>query len=1029
MEKVLDDIVSDFRMLQEEHRKHGDVPFEFFNLLRGSKRSKPSATASSTQAASSAPEISPVSTNPPVPTAHSLLAAVGCENQDGPDEFWQSNKKLFAKKIRLGLQNGINMNITWAHSEMDPPLPKMGPPYGCCINIPPLPPGPLWFFRNTPLHQALAHKDFETAELILQAGANPDIYNFHGLTPLHQALLEDRRDEIFFLLSHGADANAPTIHDKLRLSNAIRADGSEGVLPIHRAIWAGNLSMMRLLLENGADCSWLSSDGWNLLDLALLAGNSRVMALLISYGLQLSPSPATTSSFSNERNSSKKLLAVLTSKLLVPPAELHPVYCHIMSQVDYPHNDRSAPSAMILQAAESMIERFLDNIHGMAASKSWEGRGNLCNRCYKFQSLLRHYSIKDNYSPRFDFQVHENWQQLEASASNGCPLCNLMADTLDHARTQMGPGKGEPSSAGTKDVRIETETQETSNAVLLHVSDNIEVQCGQLYERFRVSEQDEDIISNIEVTHDEELLGTGSEQAFFTARAWLGNCRFSPQHSACQQYPKDLQTPEKEYPLRLVRVGDGLDHIVLIEGVTDSMPYTALSYCRESSDIAAQTTQANLETHMKEIPFEKLPTLFQEAILATRGLGIEYIWIEALCIIQDDRRDWGYHVQRIPEIFSHAELTISSLVANSTSDRLFCPRSTRSLSIVPTEVWGCKKDREYFKAGVNRCYTLSRRWLVKRSVVREGPIHSQVWAFQEHLFSRRILHFGDGMLHWECPCRHTTEADPTPTSSLSTNEWQEARNRLLQGGSSGLSTFWIKQVERYSKLTLSKPSERLPAFLGFSRYMEKQLQSTCLGGIMTGENLLQNLCWKVKPSDIERVVFPTWTWVSQPTDVSFCFAPRSETHEGIIPLAALVSTDAKVDENSLQVSGSLTLKGSLYPSSLLRDFSINGGKGLLSLHPFWDRKSYESREDYYAFDLLGYRCEKYQAWSGYHLNKSQPAKMLLMMEPADETLTRFRRLGLGLLAWNGSYPSYRSTPVGPMWIDDETRFEHTITLV
>ncbi|UPK98639.1 hypothetical protein LCI18_009574 [Fusarium solani-melongenae] len=1008
-------------MLQEEHRKHGDVPFEFFNLSQGSKRSKPSAIASSAQEASSR--------NPLVPTANRLLAAVGCDYQDGPDEFWQSNKKLFARKIRLGLQNGINMNITWAQSEIDPPWPKMGPPYGCCINIPPLPPGPLWFFRNTPLHQALAHKDFETAELILQAGANPDIYNFHGLTPLHQALLEDRHDEILFLLSHGADANAPTIHDKLRLSNEIRADSSEGVLPIHRAIWAGNLSMMRLLLENGADYSWISSDGWNLLDLALLAGNSRVMAFLMSHGLQLSPSPAATSSLPDERNSSKKLLAVSTSRLLVPPAELYPVYCHIMSQVDYPHNDSSAPSAMILQAAESMIEIFLAPLHRMAASKSQESRENLCNRCSKFQSLLRHHSAKDSQSPRFDFQVHENWQQLEASASNGCPLCNLIADTLGHARTHMGPGKGEPSSSGASEVQIETEIEETSKAILLHVSDDIEVQCGQLYERFRVSEQDEDIISNIKVTHDEELLGTGSEQAFFTARAWLHNCRLSPQHSVCQQYPKVLQTAEKEYPLRLVRVGDGLDHIVLIEDVTDSMSYTALSYYRESSEIATQTTQANLETHMKGIPLEKLPTLFQEAILATRGLGIEFIWIETLCIIQDDRRDWGYHVQRIPEIFSHAELTISSLVANSTSDRLFCPRPTRSLSIVPTEVWRCKKDRGNFEAGVNRCYTLSRRWLVEQSVARKGPIHSEVWAFQEHLFSRRILHFGDGMLHWECPCRHTTEADPTPISSLSTTEWQEARNRLLQGGSSGLATFWMKQIERYSKLTISNPSERLPAFLGFSRYMEKQLQSTCLGGIMMGENLLQNLCWNVKLPGVEEVVLPTWTWVSQPTEVSFRFAPKQETHEGIIPLATLVSTDAKVDESTIQVPGSLTLKGSLYPSRLLRDFSIKADKRPLSLFPFWDRKNYESREDYYAFDLLGYSCEKNQAWISYHLNRSQPAKMLLMLEPADETLTRFRRLGLGLLAWNEYYPSHGSVPIRPMWIDDETRFEDTITLV
>ncbi|EEU47953.1 uncharacterized protein NECHADRAFT_75052 [Fusarium vanettenii 77-13-4] len=196
-----------------------------------------------------------------------------------------------------------------------------------------------------------------------------------------------------------------------------------------------------------------------------------------------------------------------------------------------------------------------------------------------------------------------------------------------------------------------------------------------------------------------------------------------------------------------------------------------------------------------------------------------------------------------------------------------------------------------------------------------------------------------------------------------------------------------------------------------------------------GENLLQNLCWKTEPSDTQEVVLPTWTWVSQPTDVSFCFAPKPETHEGIIPLAVLVSTDAKVNESTLQASGSLTLRGSLYASRLLKDFSIKVDKRPLSLNPFWDRKAYESREDYYVFDLLGYSCEKNQAWNTYGVKKSHPAKMLLMLEPADETLTRFRRLGLGFLGWKDTYPPYGYAPVKPIWIDDETQFEHTITLV
>lgn len=134
----------------------------------------------------------------------------------------------------------------------------------------------------------------------------------------------------------------------------------------------------------------------------------------------------------------------------------------------------------------------------------------------------------------------------------------------------------------------------------------------------------------------------------------------------------DVGTQEREPRLCL---GDGL-----------VMPYCALSYCWGTTKGTLTTTTTNLKKHLNSIPLDSFPKTLREAILAARGLGFQYLWIDAICIVQDDREDWAREAAKMQSVYAGATLTISSTVSKISVDGLFRSRCRRRSSPVPLQV-------------------------------------------------------------------------------------------------------------------------------------------------------------------------------------------------------------------------------------------------------------------------------------------------------------------------------------------------------
>lgn len=164
---------------------------------------------------------------------------------------------------------------------------------------------------------------------------------------------------------------------------------------------------------------------------------------------------------------------------------------------------------------------------------------------------------------------------------------------------------------------------------------------------------------------------------FALLRSWLSWCNNC--HDCNEHNPKSITA----MPTRLLYVGDLiLDSLRLhCPKKNDRIRYIALSHCwgELSDDHKRQfcTTDDNINARLKEFSFSKLPKTFQDAVQVTRQLGIDYLWIDSLCIIQWNKEDWQRESRRMEDVFASAYCTIAAATAVN-SNAGFLSREARS---------------------------------------------------------------------------------------------------------------------------------------------------------------------------------------------------------------------------------------------------------------------------------------------------------------------------------------------------------------
>lgn len=112
--------------------------------------------------------------------------------------------------------------------------------------------------------------------------------------------------------------------------------------------------------------------------------------------------------------------------------------------------------------------------------------------------------------------------------------------------------------------------------------------------------------------------------------------------------------------------------------------YAALSHCWGSHE-TAKTTSKDIDSRLRNIPFESLPKTSQDAINLCREFKIRYIWIDSLCIIQDNEAAWRHEANGMTMVYGNAFLVLVASASSGDEISMFPRRQDRYCHTIDLE--------------------------------------------------------------------------------------------------------------------------------------------------------------------------------------------------------------------------------------------------------------------------------------------------------------------------------------------------------
>ncbi|KAI9742117.1 MAG: hypothetical protein M1834_000507 [Cirrosporium novae-zelandiae] len=288
----------------------------------------------------------------------------------------------------------------------------------------------------------------------------------------------------------------------------------------------------------------------------------------------------------------------------------------------------------------------------------------------------------------------------------------------------------------------------------------------------------------------------------------------------------------------LIDVGSESDNsCALVEGASSPGEYITLSYCW-GKDQPLCTLKANVKEHMTGILLHKMPKTLREAVLVTRKLGLRYLWIDALCIVQDDSEEWRRAALQMGNIYQNSFCTIAAAGSASSRDGLFIPRHDIDAPVAIPYVPGPNQVAK------GEFYIYPARHTFPKCV-QETTWNKRGWVLQERILSRRIILFAEGQTFFECQ-RSSQGEDRVPLTVYGA-DWD-----------------WCLLVEDYTQRALTQPGDKLYALAGLAENMARQRGKQYSNGIWC-ENLHLYILWCSKQGIMERPLSrraPSWSWAA-----------------------------------------------------------------------------------------------------------------------------------------------------------------------
>jgi hypothetical protein len=361
--------------------------------------------------------------------------------------------------------------------------------------------------------------------------------------------------------------------------------------------------------------------------------------------------------------------------------------------------------------------------------------------------------------------------------------------------------------------------------------------------------------------------------------------------------------------------------------------YTTLSY-RWGSAPFIQLKSSDVREFRNGNPTSMLPKTFQDAITVTQSLGIEFIWIDALCIIQDSEEDWRKESLAMYDVYRNSACNIAASASHNPYEGLF-RRSNDDKgklgAIKPT--WTSLRGDPSF-APLEFIDTVVGFHHASEEVI-SSPLTSRAWIFQELFLAPRVLHFLESQLYWKCHAGSKSET--FPSGLLEAPVWDKIDFEVNRRNGIPLWHSWETVITHYSRCNATVPSDKLVALSGIAKYFMTHMDDAYTAG-MWKANLLHMLNWKVSDSSTLQprptpYRAPTWSWASIDSAVDY-WDPH---HSNQYPIVKILEVSVKTignDPTGHVISGSLLVSGILMslrlsepiPKSRYTTWKLEGGQ-------------------------------------------------------------------------------------------------------
>jgi hypothetical protein len=492
------------------------------------------------------------------------------------------------------------------------------------------------------------------------------------------------------------------------------------------------------------------------------------------------------------------------------------------------------------------------------------------------------------------FPLHESRKSLEQGLSLGCEICRCMESRAPRGSSDFqtsfffSPEKATPLELWIVECSGSGGVMLRENALRFHI-------------------WPVDISPDTVSLHQSAIAAsksdyTGSSEWLYLASRWLAEC--TTHHKHCSRLSKPAW-----YPKRLLQI---LDHTVdLITTAECDMrgPYFTLSHCWGGAPPELMLTLNTVAALEEGVEIASLEHTYRDALIATRSLGVRYLWIDLFCIFQGQDRasvqDWATESITMDQVYAGSLLNISASHGRDGNTGCFTHLSHIATSpsiIVP---WAKFEGAEPAYYELAEDSALRGETDLLSTFYRTLNVFKRGWIVQERILASRVLHFASKTLVWECCEGVATQRRPHVSQRHDVQPLRPLPGylgpRVGQWPRSELIATWCNAIWTYSRTNLSKPDEdKLVAVQGVTKRIAGFLNDSLYYGFLSS-TLPHALCWSRPPESrnpeghtMDNSSFPSWHFARLNEECLFSeqhtlqHRARGETLPGSMPLLRII---------------------------------------------------------------------------------------------------------------------------------------------